>query len=118
MKRLLTLIALCVSASAAPAADLLAVYQRALQNDPQLKEAEANRLAALESKPQALAALLPQLSGSGTLSKEKDNGQSNQVETVQENGQNFSEAFPFNGRVTTNTRKYGVDLTQNLFRWE
>src|SRR6202453_2875070 len=118
MKSLLIALSCCLVWSAAPSADLLAVYQRALQNDPQLKEAEANRLASLESKPQALAALLPQLSGSDTLSKEKDNGQSNQVETVQENGQNFSEAFPFNGRVTTNTRKYGVDLTQNLFRWE
>src|SRR6202451_4078760 len=105
MKRLLILIAFCVSASPAPAADLLAVYQRALQNDPQLREAEATRLAALESKPQALAALLPQLAGSGTVTKEKDNGQSNQVETVQANGKNYPEAFPFNGRTTTNTRK-------------
>jgi outer membrane protein len=111
-------LAICLAGRVAPAADLLAVYQRALQNDPQLKEAEANRLAALESKPQALAALLPQLAGSGTVSKERDKGQSNQVETVQENGQNFSESFPFNGRVTTIAHKYGVDLTQNLFRWE
>jgi len=118
MKQCLIVLSFCMVWNAAPAADLLAVYQRALQNDPQLKEAEANRLAALESKPQALAALLPQLAGNGTLSKEKDNGQSNVVETVQENGENFSEAFPFNGRVTTSTRKYGVDLTQNLFRWE
>src|SRR6204780_1815546 len=118
MKRFLIVLGSCLLWNSAPAADLLAVYQRALQNDPQLREAEATRLAALESKPQALAALLPQLTGSGTISKEKDNGQSNEVETVQENGQNFSEAFPFNGRVTTNTRKYGVDLTQNLFRWE
>src|ERR1700722_5158367 len=118
MKRFLIVLSSCLLWNSAPAADLLAVYQRALQNDPQLKEAEATRLAALESKPQALAALLPQLAGNGTGSKEKDNGQSNEVETVQENGQNFSEAFPFNGRVTTNTRKYGVDLTQNLFRWE
>ncbi len=120
-QRLLVLagfLACCLVWRASPAADLLAVYQRALQNDPQLKEAEANRLAALESKPQALAALLPQLAGSGTVSKERDKGQSNQVETVQENGQNFSESFPFNGRVTTITHKYGVDLTQNLFRWE
>ena len=58
MKRLLTLIALCVSAASAPTADLLAVYQRALQNDPQLREAEANRLAALETKPQAFAAMI------------------------------------------------------------
>src|SRR6202044_2884092 len=114
MKSAFLVLAGCLIASVAPAADLLAVYQRALQNDPQLKEAEATRLAALESKPQALAALLPQLAGSGTISKEKDSGQSNQVETVQENGQNFSESFPFNGRTTTNTHKYGVDLTQNL----
>jgi outer membrane protein len=118
MKQFLIVLSSCLVWNAAPAADLLAVYQRALQNDPQLKEAEATRLAALESKPQALAALLPQLAGSGTVSKEKDNGQSNEVETVQENGQNFSESFPFNGRTTTNTHKYGVDLTQNLFRWE
>jgi hypothetical protein len=42
MKRLLTVFALyLVASSPAPAADLLAVYQRALQNDPQLREAEA-----------------------------------------------------------------------------
>src|SRR5580700_5253727 len=52
MKRLAILLALYLVSSAAPAADLLAVYQRALQNDPQLREAEATRLAALEAKPQ------------------------------------------------------------------
>jgi len=47
----------CFSASAA---DLKEVYERALTNDPLIREAEANRLATRESKPQALAALLPQ----------------------------------------------------------
>ena len=55
--------------NAAPAADLLAVYQRALQNDPQLREAEATRLAALEAKPQALSALLPQLREAANLAR-------------------------------------------------
>ena len=50
------------------AADLLSVYQRALQNDPQIREADANRLASRESKPQALAALLPQINASGSYS--------------------------------------------------
>jgi outer membrane protein len=119
MKRFLIALSLSLAWSIAPAADLLAVYQRALQNDPQLKEAEATRLAALEAKPQALAALLPQLSGSGTASKEKDAGQSNQSETVQvAGGPTIVESFPFNGRVTTITHKYGVDLKQSLFRWE
>ena len=53
----------CFSASAA---DLKEVYDRALTNDPLIREAEANRLATRESKPQALAALLPQVSADGT----------------------------------------------------
>jgi outer membrane protein len=119
MKRYLIVLICSLVWHAAPAADLLAVYQRALQNDPQLREAEANRLAALESKPQALAALLPQISGSGTASKERDKGQSNQVESVQvAGGPTIFESFPFNGRVTTIAHHYGLDLKQNLFRWD
>ena len=120
MKRLLTIIALCAGVTQAPAADLLAVYQRALQNDPQLREAEATRLAALESKPQALAALLPQLSGSGLTSRERDVGSSNTTEpaTSGTSGPVVLESFPFDGTTTTTTHRYGLDLKQNLFRWE
>jgi len=122
MKQLLALIAMCLSFSRVPAADLLAVYQRALQNDPQLREAEDTRLAALEAKPQALAALLPQLSGSGAVSKERDTGTSNTVESVTgipgaPNG-TVVESFPFDGKTTTIDHLYGVDLRQNLFRWQ
>ena len=114
MKRLLTLFALCLNLSPAPAADLLAIYQRALQNDPQLREAEATRLATLEGKPQALAALLPQVSGSGLASRERDTGP-------------VDSTFPISpgvfgnytlGAITTTTNRYGLDLKQNLFRWE
>jgi outer membrane protein len=119
MKRLFTLLVCCLAGHAASAADLLAVYQRALQNDPQLREAEATRLAALESKPQALAALLPQLSANGTATKERDKGPTDQTETVVVPGSpTFVESFPFDGHVTTITHHYGVDLKQNLFRWE
>src|SRR5271166_1601490 len=78
----LSLLIAALGAQGAAAADLLAVYQRALQNDPQLREAEANRLAALEAKPQAVAALLPQVNASGTASKERDNGSTNTTEPV------------------------------------
>jgi outer membrane protein len=120
MKRWLTLIALCVSANPAPAADLLAVYQRALQNDPQLREAEANRLAALEAKPQALSALLPQLSGTGIVTREHDTGSSNTTESLSNTpgGPASLISFPFDGRIVTTTHRYGVNLKQNLFRWE
>jgi outer membrane protein len=115
----LTGVAALASLRAGHAADLNEVYQRALQNDPQLREAEANRLAALESKPQALAAMLPQLTGSGLVNKERDNGASNTTESVTvPGGPDFVESFPFNGRTITYTHKWGVDLKQNLFRWE
>src|SRR6202165_1988033 len=120
MKRLLTLFALCVSAAAsAPAADLLAVYQRALQNDPQLREAEANRLAALETKPQALAALVPPLAGSGLVSRERDSGKSTITQPLTSPpGPVLLQTYPFDGRINTTTHKYGIDLRQNIFRWE
>lgn len=114
MKRLLTLFALCLSLSPAPAADLLAIYQRALQNDPQLREAEATRLATLEAKPQALSALLPQLSGSGLVSHERDIGP---VDSNAPISQGVFQNYTL-GQITTTTHRYGVDLRQNLFRWE
>ena len=43
------------------AADLLDVYERALQSDPTFREAEARLLAAKEQKPLARSLLLPQL---------------------------------------------------------
>src|SRR5260370_3805948 len=119
MKRLLTLFVLCASADSAPAADLLAVYQRALQNDPQLREAEATRLAALETKPQALAALLPQISGSGLVSREHDSGTSNMTQPLSSPpGPVILQTYPFDGRVATPTHRYGVGVRQHLFRWE
>ena len=136
MKGLLLAMSLALGATSAVGADLMAVYQRALQNDPQLREAEANRLAALEAKPQALSALLPQLSGNGTISREKDTGSQNETEVVTlptcvppttpgsgtcvppGTANNIFESFPFSGDITTTTHKYTLDLKQNLFRWQ
>lgn len=46
-------------AGAASAEDLLSVYDQALVNDPQIREAEALRLAQRQSRPLAIANLLP-----------------------------------------------------------
>jgi outer membrane protein len=121
MKRPLASVVCALWLHSAAAADLLAVYQRALQNDPQLREAEANRLAALESKPQALAAMLPQLAGSLLAGKERDSGPYNQSYTVAApftGGAPLVETEDFDGTTLTHTHKYGADLKQNLFRWE
>jgi outer membrane protein len=119
MTRLLLCLLLCAGPQAGFAADLLAVYQRALQSDPQLREAEANRLAALEAKPQAVSALLPQLTGSGQISKETDVGPDNFAEAVQfsPTAPALIETSPFNGTTNTTTHLYRVDLKQNLFNW-
>jgi len=49
--------------------DLMQVYELALRNDPQIREADALRLASREAKPQALAALLPQINATGGYSE-------------------------------------------------
>src|ERR1700738_5662601 len=56
--------------SAATAKDLVGVYEDALKSDPQIRQADANRLASREARPQAWSALLPQLAG--TLSRTQD----------------------------------------------
>src|ERR1035441_5543195 len=121
MKRPLTFLTLCICVAApSSASDLLAVYQRALQNDPQLREAEANRLAALEAKPQAVAALLPQLNSGAQVSRERDVGLDNVTESVSlgPGTPPIVETFPFDGTTTTTNHVYRVDLKQNLFNWQ
>jgi outer membrane protein len=115
------LIAACslILAHAANAADLLAVYQRALQNDPQIREADANRLASRESKPQAVAALLPQFSASGQYTKiNEDAGRT--TLTRSNPADPDSPLVPINISSTTDltAKNYDLTLRQTLFRWD
>lgn len=68
MRIVTTFTALAFSAViAAPAfsqASLLDIYQRAMMNDPAVREAEATYLSTAETKPQRLAVLLPNLTAS------------------------------------------------------
>jgi outer membrane protein len=118
--RTLILIACLAGCTTAGATDLMAVYRRALQNDPQLREAEANRLAAIEAKPQAQAALLPQLSASGLASRQHDSGStSTSVPLIDFPGAAPNQLLTYgvNGQMTTITHQYGVTLRQNIFNW-
>ena len=47
--------------------DILTTYEQALQRDPLIHQAEANRNAALENKPQSIAGLLPTIAINGIL---------------------------------------------------
>ena len=93
---------------AAQAASLLEIYQQALQSDPQIHEAEARRLAALEAKPQARSVLLPQLSASGSWSREEPSGSS--FEQATGGTIRFDES--------TDVTAWRLELRQSIFRWD
>lgn len=63
------LIAGALAVPQAQAAALADLYRQALENDPQLKSAEASYLAGQEALPQGRAALLPQVNAGGSLTQ-------------------------------------------------
>jgi outer membrane protein len=117
--RILAACGLTLFAGALQAADLLSVYERALQNDPQLREADANRLASRESKPQAVAALLPQLNASGSYS---DVDQEFSRTTLQQSDPNVENSPLIPRDINTDSdykaTQYDITLRQTLFRWD
>src|SRR5262245_53662567 len=98
----------CFSASAA---DLKEVYERALTNDPLIREAEANRLATRESKAQAIAALLPQINGEATW----NDVDSDSTGTFVAPG---VDPTPETQDQELDTSNWRVELRQSVFRWE
>ncbi|MCJ7592909.1 MAG: TolC family outer membrane protein [Woeseiaceae bacterium] len=105
---LLSLLGAFVLSGPAQAESLLEIYQQALQSDPQIHEAEARHLAALEAKPQARGVMLPQINATGDWNETDVSGSS----------------FSFiNGETTTFDQSatntfWGVSLRQSLFRWD
>ncbi|NOT12932.1 MAG: TolC family outer membrane protein [Methylococcaceae bacterium] len=86
------------------AQDLSETYQLALQNNPILKQSEANQLAIGESKDQSIARLLPSISATGASTR---NQLTNKKDTFQGSGtQNYW------------SQTFNVNLTQPLFHWD
>ena len=87
--------------------DLSSIYQQALQSDPLLREAEANRLASNEGKAQAFSNLLPQISASAGYSQTDNSGIS------------VSEFFPQGSPNddSSSSNSWNVQLQQTLFDW-
>ncbi len=86
--------------------DLLNIYQRALQNDPVIREAEAIYLATLESRPQARSSLLPQLTlnASATTADSTDNTPTT----------NFQTGLPTLAVISSQTERDSTSLSLNL----
>ncbi|HLQ07512.1 MAG TPA: TolC family outer membrane protein [Steroidobacteraceae bacterium] len=98
----------------APAKDLLGVFEDAVHNDPVIRQADANRLAAREARPQALAAVLPQLNGTAGVTGDHNAGET-PIFGTNPNGTPLVISAP--ARLDTSTRSWGVNLRQNLFSW-
>jgi outer membrane protein len=108
---------LAVSATTASyGADLLEVYKVAQQNDPLIREADANRKASKEAKPQAWAAYLPQINGSASKTHSDTDTRGNQIIS------DVTGATLVSPRGYANTVKdtgsWGLSLTQSIFRWD
>jgi outer membrane protein len=100
---------------AASAKDLVGVFEDARQNDPQIRAADANRLAQRETKPQALAALLPQISATAARTKQLQDGSQSQLSFDPIGGGFVS--IPTNFTSDGTTKQWAFSLRQNIFSW-
>ena len=88
------------------AQDLSETYELALQNDPVLKQAQANQLATGESRPQSIARLLPNIAANGLSSWDRlHNKKSPDTDYRGPSQEYWSNAF-------------NIKLTQPLFHWD
>jgi outer membrane protein len=87
------------------AEDLLGIYERALQNDPVIKQAEAKQSSAKETREQSLARFFPNLSVTGSTAR---NWQHNRKKSL-------NSFFP-NQEYWENS--FSLDLIQPVFHWD
>lgn len=92
----------CLMSGVANANELLRIYDLALQNDTALQAAGYARDAALESKPQALAALLPQIAGGYSKGRVEDDS-------------TYQNPLLGGGSSSYNTTNLSVSLNQTVF---
>ncbi|HSD74393.1 MAG TPA: TolC family outer membrane protein [Steroidobacteraceae bacterium] len=113
------LLSAVLAASAVQAADLLEVYERAVQNDPLIREAEANRLASRESKPRALGALLPQIEATGAIGQSDSEGSQTFLSRGSLTDPNAPPIVNVTDQETdADFQQYRLQLTQTVFRWD
>ena len=101
--------------------DLMGVYQDALRYDSQIREAEATMQAAKEANPQAWSQLLPQLSGSYSLSRQKEIEKSVfpvQCQIGTPGCTTGALSLPVGETIYANNYGYQLQLTQSLFSWQ
>jgi outer membrane protein len=112
---LLFVVTSLLAAPAVQAAALLDAWRAAQQQDPQLAAARAARDAALQSRPQALAALLPTLGASAA--RDRERYRLDGADTIIDDPAN-PQPDPDAARFSATRTTYGLDLSQPLFDLE
>ncbi|MEO0576689.1 MAG: TolC family outer membrane protein [Pseudomonadota bacterium] len=114
----LALAAVAIALSgAAHSEDLLDIYQRALQSDPTIREAEANRMASAEAAPQARGLLFPQINATANETRQDSNGEESFTALKPATRETITTATPIETPNIVNTG-WQVELTQTVFRWD
>ncbi|MDE2449373.1 MAG: TolC family outer membrane protein [Gammaproteobacteria bacterium] len=96
------------------AADFTQVYQDALANDPTYQQAHATYMAAREARPEAWAALLPQISGTAGKSWDHTAGRTTQVGSSASGGFGPSSLYD---TTHTNAHQWSLNLSEDLFSY-
>ena len=121
MNRLVMLaLGLIALSGTAAAKDLAGVYEDALRSDPLIRQADANRLAAREARPQAWSAVLPQIVGSASVLRDHSSGYQDTVNEIPNPNPLLPPALvvlPLPTTIDTTTRGWAVNLRSNLFSW-
>jgi len=108
-------------AGSAQPKDLVGVFEDALRNDPVIRQADANRLAAREARPQAIAGLLPQLNGTAGVTRDHQSGFQDSINAITNpanpNGPPLLIVIPEPDVIDTTTKTWGLNLKQNVFSW-
>jgi len=112
-------VALILSTAPGYGADLLGVYDQALVNDPQIREAEATRKADREVRPQAIGALLPQLQGNAGKNRQWGDGSGFRQAPVlnPQTGQIEQQTTGAGGDSIQTTKTWGLQARQSVFSW-
>ena len=106
-------LSLALLPAAAPAADLMQVYQLAREGDPQLSAAEGSARATREGAVQARAAMLPQLDGAASVTRSRSEGPATQTQFDPATGQPVR--FTGDTETETTTRNLGGDVRQMIY---
>ena len=97
----------------AAAEDLLQTYELARAGDPQFAAAESGRLVTREGAVQARAAMLPQIDGTASINRSRNQGPATQTQFDPVSGEPIS--FTGNVETETTSRRLGVNVNQMVF---